>query len=67
MTAVVVDDERKSLEYFVSLCKGHPLIDEAEGFTKPMDMLDWMDIHTADFALLDINMPQMNGIERQWR
>ena len=63
MKAVCVDDERKSLDYFVSLCERHPLIDEATGFIKPLDALEWMDTNKADLAILDINMPKMNGIE----
>ena len=63
MKAVCVDDERKSLDYFVSLCERHPLIDEATGFIKPLDALEWMDTNKADLAILDINMPKMNGID----
>ena len=63
MRAVCVDDEKKSLDYFVSLCERHPLIDEAKGFLKPLDALEWMDTNKADLAILDINMPRMNGIE----
>ena len=29
MTAVCVEDQRNSIEYFISLCREHPLIDEA--------------------------------------
>lgn len=62
MRAVCVDDERKSCEYFVSLCEKHPMITDAVGFTKAREALDFVDISTVDMALLDINMPDMDGI-----
>lgn len=63
MKAICVDDKKKIVEYTASLCKRLPMIDEAEGFVRAKDALAWLDEHTADIALLDIELPDMNGIE----
>jgi len=63
MKVLCVDDERKIAEYTVSLCRKIPQIDEAVSFTRSRDALAWMDENAADVALLDIDMPDMNGIE----
>lgn len=63
MRAICVDDERIILEDTVSLCMELPQIDEAKGFTRALDALLWLEDNDADLALLDIDMPGMNGIE----
>ena len=63
MKAICVDDEIKAVEYTLSLCRHLPLIDEAEGFVHAKDALEWLEEHTVDIALLDIHMPDMNGLE----
>ncbi len=63
MRAICVDDERIILEDTVSLCRELPQIDEARGFTRGADALCWLEDNNADLALLDIDMPGMNGIE----
>ena len=63
MKTIIVDDERLLMEDLRSLCLQLEEIDEAEGFTRAADALEWLDDHEADIAFLDINMPDMNGIE----
>ena len=63
MIALCVDDERKIMEYTVKLCRSMPQFSSAEGFTRSADALEWLKEHPADLALLDIDMPEMNGIE----
>lgn len=63
MRAICVDDERIILEDVVSLCLELPQIHEAKGFTRAADALTWLEGNDADLALLDIDMPGMNGIE----
>ena len=62
MKVICVDDEKLLMEETVSMCLGLPQIDEAEGFTRPADALDWLNENSADIALLDIDMPKMNGL-----
>ena len=63
MRAICVDDERVLMEHAVSLCQQLPEIDEARGFTRPAEALEWLSENRVDLALLDIEMPVMNGIE----
>ena len=59
---ICVDDEELVLNLTVSLCRELPMKPEAIGFEKPHEALLWLKDHTADIAIMDINMPEMNGI-----
>ena len=61
--AICFDDDQLLMEHTVSMCAELPQLDEVKGFTKPMEALTWLENNTADLALLDIDMPMMNGIE----
>ena len=63
MIAICVEDERILMEYTVEMCLELPEISEAKGFTRAAEALEWLDNNRADIALLDIDMPEMNGIE----
>ena len=62
MRAICVDDEPLAVEYTLSQCALLPEIGEAKGFTEAQSALDWLCSHPADIALLDINMPEIDGI-----
>ena len=62
MRAICVDDERLLMEDTVAMCLTLPEIDEAKGFTWAGDALEWLEHNPTDLALLDIDMPEMNGI-----
>ncbi|MBE6069848.1 MAG: response regulator [Clostridium lundense] len=63
MRVICVDDEERVMHYTVTLCRELPEVDEAEGFTSAKEALEWLEDHPVDVALLDIEMPEMNGIE----
>ena len=63
MTAICVDDEKLLADHVTKLCAGLPMISEAISFSNPYTALDWMQSHSADLALLDIDMPDMNGLK----
>mgnify|MGYP002624659933 CR=1 FL=1 len=63
MKAICVDDERILAEDIAEMCLELPEIDDVKSFIRAGDALGWLKEHPADLALLDINMPDMNGIE----
>ena len=62
MRAICVDDEPLAVEYTLDQCALLPEIDAARGFTDARAALDWLRGHPAEIALLDINMPEIDGI-----
>ena len=45
------------------MCRELPQISEVKGFSRPDEVLTWLEKNPADLALLDIDMPGMNGLE----
>ena len=62
MKVICVDDEPLAVEYTLKQCGQLPEISEARGFTDAREALDWQGQHPADLAILDINMPEIDGI-----
>ncbi|MBQ1893991.1 MAG: response regulator, partial [Clostridia bacterium] len=62
MRIICIDDEPLILNMVVELCEKLPEKPEVAGFTKASDALAWLSGHSADIALLDINMPEMTGL-----
>ena len=67
MRVICVDDEKLVLQYTLSLCDELPQIDETIGFSNADDALNYLKDNDADIALLDIDMPKMNGIQMAMR
>ena len=63
MRAICVDDEQLLMEETVEMCRSLPQISEVTGFVRAREALDWLEDHPVDLALLDIHMPDLNGIE----
>lgn len=63
MRAICVDDEPLLSERIAKLCRALKEIDEAYPFTRAEAALQWLESNEADLALLDIDMPDMNGID----
>ena len=63
MTAICVDDEKLLADHVTKLCAGLPMISEAISFSDPFTALSWLESRSADLALLDIDMPGMDGME----
>lgn len=64
MKMILVDDSLVELKLFEIECDGLPNFEIAGMFQDPMSALDFVKTHRdVDFALLDIDMPVMNGIE----
>ena len=62
MRIICVDDEPLAVEYTVEQCKELPGVSEVQGFTSAKDALNELKTHPADVAILDINMPDIDGI-----
>ena len=62
MRAICVDDEPLAVDYTLHQCECLPEIDEITGFTDPQAALDFVSQHPVDLCLLDINMPEIDGI-----
>ena len=63
MKAVCADDEILVLRRTTAILEKMPELSEVEGFTSAEDTLEWLRNNTADIAVLDIDMPDQNGIE----
>ena len=62
MKIICVDDEELILRLTVSLCRELPHHPEVTGFTKALPALEFLQENQVDIALLDINMPDMDGL-----
>ncbi len=62
MKIICVDDEELVLSLIVYMCEQLSQVDEVKGFSDPEKALEYLKTNYADIALLDIDMPKMNGI-----
>ena len=62
MKTICIDDEPLAVEYTLTQCARLPEINEIKGFTDAFLALDWLRSHPVDLAILDINMPEIDGI-----
>ncbi|MDO4978125.1 MAG: response regulator [Eubacteriales bacterium] len=63
MRAIVVDDEPVMLRCFHRMAKQIECLGEVERFDDHVDVLEYAQTNTFDVAFLDIEMPEMNGME----
>ena len=62
LNVLCVDDEKLALQGILSLCARVPEISQAQGFAHAGEALAWLRVHPCDLALLDIDLPEMDGI-----
>ena len=63
MNIVCVDDEPLVLNLVMSKCAALTQAPTVQGFTRSSEALAWLRDHPADICLLDIDMPDMSGLE----
>lgn len=63
MKTILVDDEVWSVQMFLTECENSSSFDIVGTFTDPQEALEFSRRVPIEFALLDIEMPGMNGLE----
>lgn len=63
MKTILVDDMLLDMQLFELKCKDVPDFEIVGKFTDPLEAIAYAQEYAVDFALLDIDMPGMNGIE----
>ena len=62
MKAICVDDEEMILELTVSFVEETGFFDEVKGFLSGREAAEYMEKNDVGLALLDVDMPEMNGM-----
>lgn len=62
MRVLCVDDVLPIMEDTAAMCRKLPQITSVTGFTRPREALEWLENHPVDLALLDVDMPEINGL-----
>jgi len=60
---ILVDDNRICLDMLTEICETSPNINIVGSFTDSVDAAKFAASENVDFAILDIDMPRLNGIE----
>ena len=63
MRIVCVDDEVLLAQNTAAMCRRFPDVDEAEALTSGREALEWFEKNDADIAILDIDMPDISGLQ----
>ena len=63
MRTILVDDETLAMQFFEMECANIPDIEIVASFETPCAALRYAADHPIDLAVLDIELPEMNGIE----
>lgn len=63
MKVIVVDDEKHILEYTLRELATLDIVGKADGFRDPSTVLDFVRSNPVDIAFLDIEMPNISGLE----
>lgn len=62
MRAICVDDEELILNRTVAICRELPQLDKVDGFLESREALSFIEKNRVDLCLLDIDMPEIDGI-----
>lgn len=63
LSVIVVDDKPLSIEILEGYLQKIPFAEMKSGFTNAIAALDFIDTHKPDLVLLDIQMPEITGVQ----
>jgi DNA-binding LytR/AlgR family response regulator len=63
LKSVVIDDEPLAREVLTEYLNRHPVVESISEFGSALDALKYMEANEVDVMFLDIEMPEMTGIE----
>lgn len=63
ITCIIVDDEPLAVKLLESFVQKTPQLRLEASFTDSVEALGWLKEHTVNLAFMDIQMPDMNGME----
>ena len=63
MKTLIVDDDRISLEILSEFCMDSPYVNVVGKFTDPEEAWTFAEDNYIEFALLDVKMPKLSGID----
>lgn len=63
ITCLVVDDEQSAVNIIIEYIERTPFLKLVGATTNPMDVLELVQKHQVDLIFLDIQMPQLSGID----
>jgi two-component system, LytTR family, response regulator len=63
MTCIAIDDEPKALEVIERYCQKIGLVSLKATFREPLKAIDFLNREKVDLIFLDINMPDISGIQ----
>lgn len=63
MDVICVDSDEESLQNMLSICRDHPAVTDAEGFTDARSSMERLERRRADFALLSAELANESGVD----
>ena len=63
LKVIIVDDEQPSIHKLEKLLEGSGIAKVTGSFTNPLDAIEYIERNKVDAVFLDIQMPDMDGIE----
>ncbi|MCH2196547.1 response regulator transcription factor [Kordia sp.] len=63
LKAIIIDDEPKAIDLLENYCERIPTIQCMKSFRNPIEALQYIDKQQPDVVFLDINMPNLSGIQ----
>ena len=63
ITCIIVDDEPLAVKLLESFVAKTPQLQLAHSFTDSVEALTWLKDHPVNLAFMDIQMPDLNGME----